>query len=89
MKKLSLLSAKLVIAVVNILYSIDEILYEAETILAALLVSDSRIEVLSNSVEIEQAAVLSDDDYPLQVNSSNNALASCKSLVSNPSVNQL
>ena len=49
----------------------------------------TELEVLSNSVEMKQAVMLLDDDCLLQVNSSNNALASCKSLVSNPSVNQL
>ena len=47
------------------------------------------LEVLSNSVEMKQAAVLLDDDYLLQVNCSNSAFASCKSFVSKPSVNQL
>jgi hypothetical protein len=47
------------------------------------------VEVFAISVEKETGSdTFSGDSCLLQVNSSNNAFASCKSFVSNPSVNQ-
>jgi hypothetical protein len=57
------------------------------------------LEIMTNSVEMESGSNLFSGDgcwsfflllphSPFQPNSSNSALASCKSLVSNPSVNQ-
>jgi hypothetical protein len=59
-------------------------------------VSTNLIEGVSIGVEKNRAALFSDDSCQFlllphvlfQLNSSSNALASCKSLVSNPSVNQ-